>query len=222
MNRCEFCKIDINQNIENCPLCFRSLKHQSGSLSMEYPKYKKLDKTILSFGFKVLLFIFISLAIISLFLNYLLWNGKPWSLIILASFLNIWILIKNTIIGKWSYGSKLLLQLLGFSVLLIVIDIYANMNNWSVNYVIPMLIILANIIITVKTISTRMKWRNYSVFLIIVLFLGFIPIILFTLNIATILWPSFVSLIYSILTFIAFSIFSPKRFKQELTKIFHI
>lgn len=222
MSRCHFCNTNVLEGIHNCPVCFRSLNIDKEENNKEYPQYNKMDKSILSFGLKILLFIFISSTLISFLINILLNTNNPWSLIVFASFLYIWILIKITITGKTSYGAKLLLQLLGLSLLILVINIIANEYFWSINYVIPFLIIISNSIISIKIVSKRIKWRNYSIFQIILLFIGCIPIILYSFNVITILWPSLASFVYTVLTFIAFIIFSPIKFKQELLKIFHM
>jgi len=222
MKRCDFCRIEINGAIEHCPLCFRSLKKTEDICIREYPEYKKLDKTILSFRSKILLFVFISVSSISLLVNLMVWTGTPWFLYVVTSLFYIWILIHSTIAGRGSYGAKLILQLIGLSVLVVVIDLMTKRYNWSVNYVIPGVLILANLIITIRIISRKPKWRDYSVFLILLLLMGFIPLILCGFGIITVLWPAVASSLYAILTFLAFLIFSPRRFRRELNKIFHM
>ncbi len=222
MTRCEFCNIEINDNLTICPLCFKSLKLIMRQQYPEYPKYKKLDYTLLSFGLKIILFIFISVSSISLIINLLLWQGIPWFILVISSLLYIWLSIKNTIVSKANYGAKIILQLLGLSLLLIIIDFVNKNLSWSVNYVIPLVIIIANMVMTLRIATKSIKWRNYSVFLIILLFIGFIPITLFLLNLITVLWPSVAAFLNTLLTFLGFIIFYSKRFRLELLKIFHL
>ncbi len=222
MSRCDYCHVEIDENLNICPLCFKHIRSRSEIKNPEYPKYKRSDNTILSFGLKTLLFVFISIVLVSLIVNLFLWNGIPWFLFIISSLFYIWILIKSTIIGRAHYGTKILIQLFGLSVLITVIDSVNGTLSWSVNYVIPLIIIISNLLITIKIARRRIKWRNYSVFLIILILLGFIPILFFNLNIITILWPSAAAGLYTLLTFIGFLTFSYKRFSRELFKVFHL
>jgi len=222
MKYCSDCRVKIDDGLSKCPLCLRIISPSSNSYNSEYPTYHIMDNTILEFWSKVLLFLFISISSITIFLNLFFWRGYPWFILVISSLFYIWILIKNTIVGRSHFGTKVIIQLFGISILLFTIDVLQNGISWSLNYVIPFLIILSNFIITVKIMSKKIKWRDYSVFLIILIILGFVPIIFFGFKLINILWPSALAALYTFLTFMGFFIFSFKRFNRELLKIFHI
>ncbi|MBN2616900.1 MAG: hypothetical protein JXR64_01170 [Spirochaetales bacterium] len=221
MSKCNFCHIEISSNSNHCPICLKKIENETNNKLFQYPIYLKSDQSIKSFGLKLLLFIFITFFLISAYINFIFFRGFPWSLIIGASLFYTWILIKNTIVGKSHFGTKVLIQLFGISHLLIVIDVSNGNLGWSVNYSIPFLIIISNLLITFKIIQKKIKWRDYSVFLITLVITGFVPLIFYFVNIIKILWPTVLVCLLTFIILLGFFTFSFKRFSREILKIFH-
>lgn len=222
MTKCSHCGVIVDSNLMKCPLCFNSLNKGKDKTFFEYPEYKSSDKSVLKFKLKVLAFIFISIICVSVLINLLTWNGYPWFLFIATSLFYIWLLIRNTIVSKSLYGTKVITQLIGLSVLIIVIDILSHGDNWSVNFVIPGFLMLSTLLVTIKIYTNKLKWGDYFIFLILLVLLGFAPLVLYLLNISSVLWPSAASALFALLTLIALSIFSHKEILNELIKRFHI
>jgi len=222
MNRCKSCGVNICGDSKICPLCFKSVNTFESTNSREYPSYNKSDKSIQHFGLHILSFVFLSISIISTIVNLLLWRGFPWFLLVLSSLGYVWVLIKNLVVSRSHFGTKIIIQLVGLSLLIFIIDIVNTGLSWSVDYVIPIFIIISNLLLTIRIIHQRIKWRDYSVYLIILISIGFIPIILYWLGFTHVFWPSITSAIYTLLTFLGFLMFSFNKFSREILKIFHL
>lgn len=222
MRICENCGVNLDNNLTKCPLCSNKLRGKIKKSYDEYPKYSKSDRSVLAFRMKMLTFIFLSVITISLLINILTPGNEPWFIFVASPLIYVWLLIRNTIVSKSHYGTKLLLQLFGISFLVLVIDIVNNGLSWSVNYVIPALITISTLIITIRIYSDKLQWSEYFIFLILLVVLGFIPVVLYLTGVSNILWTGAGSALYSSLTLVAIFIFSHKKLINELIKKFHI
>jgi len=74
----------------------------------------------------------------------------------------------------------------------------------------------------VITLRRRMSWRSYVGFILSMIFIGFVPVLLYIIGIVTVLWPSIITALYSFLTFVGMLIFSDTTFKSELLRRFHL
>lgn len=223
MNKCKHCNVFIDEGLLKCPLCQRiilGVKTSTGS--RWYPSYNiaKID-THKSFRSKVLLFLSITIISICLLINLLSGIEHPWILYIAGPVLYLFLLINNTILSKTHVGTKILIQILGISNMLFIIDYLSGYYRWSVNVVLPFLVIMGTLLITIIIIKKKMLWNEYIGYTITMIFLGFIPVVLYLIGIANILWPSAVSALYALLTTVGMLLFSKKKFKNELVRRFH-
>ncbi|WP_066504097.1 DUF6320 domain-containing protein [Abyssisolibacter fermentans] len=221
MKKCNYCNAYVDEYLAICPLCLKSLKESEAKKNPEYPKY---DINQMRQNLKLRFLLFLSIIIISIctLINVLNYNGVPWVLYIISPILYLWLLIRNTLMSKTHYGVRILLQLIGISFFLFVIDTTQGGYSWSVNIVIPFLIIVAIILITIIVYTKQMLWKDYIGYLFVMTFIGFIPILFFAIGIVDTLWPSAVSALYAILTLVGMFILSNKKFKTEFIRRFHI
>lgn len=224
MNQCKNCGVIINDNVNKCPLCNRNLQEFSSvSRNTWYPEYSYTEAaTQLSLGKKVFLFISISVACICILINLLTGVKNPWSLYVVSPILYLQLLINNTVQSKMRAGAKIILQITGISGLLLIFDLLSGFYRWSVNIVIPFLIIGGTFVITIIITKKKMLWNEYVGYIIAMIFLGFLPVLLYISGVADTLWASAVSALYSLLTIIAMLVFFNRKFKNEITRRFHI
>lgn len=222
MKKCEYCGVFVDESLHYCPLCHRIMKDAENiSENSWYPDYT--DGNIQSrqkFKNKVFLFLLISVISICLLINLLSGNSTPWFLYVACPLLYVLLLI-NTIFSKMHMGNKILLQVMGISMLLFTLDLLSGYKRWSVNIVIPFLFIAGTFTITIIILKKRMLWSEYIGYVIVMIFLGFLPVILYLTGVSDELWASAVSALYSLLTTIGMLLFSNKQFKNELVRRFH-
>ena len=224
MNKCKYCGVLIDEDENKCPLCNRNGEEfKGGATNVWYPAYgKTVTVPQFSFASKVLLFISITVVSICVLINMLTGIKNPWSLFVVCPVLYLQLLINNTILSKMRAGTKILLQIIGISGFLFFMDLLSGFYRWSVNIVIPFLLISGTFLITLIVVKKNMLWNEYVGYIIAMIFLGFLPVILYLTGVANEIWASAVSALYSFLTTIGMLVFSNKKFKKEMTRRFHI
>ncbi|MEG1186185.1 MAG: DUF6320 domain-containing protein, partial [Eubacterium sp.] len=126
-----------------------------------------------------------------------------------------------TICSKMHGGGKIILQTIGLSLLAVLIDFNSGFHRWSVNLVVPFIVIAATQMITIIVFSKKMLWNAYIGYAITMIFLSFLPILLFVFGIATSFWACALSGLYALITLGAMFLFSEKDFKNQFISRFH-
>lgn len=175
-------------------------------------------------NFKSRLFLFLSVGAggTCLLVNLLTGLESLWSLFIVGAILLLWLFIRHTIMSKGNIAFRLILQFLGLSVFLVLVDQLSGGYGWALDIVTPFLAILSTLMVTILLFTRRMKWRDYMIYLALTAFLGFAPLILIFVDLVRVQWPAITAAFYSFLTWIGMFLFADKKLKNELIKRFHI
>ncbi len=225
MKYCDKCNITIITNHQYCPLCHQVLQGENDDLIKEiYPDKISYRRTVLPTTKKVIMYITI-LSIISLIIiNWVGFNGSYWSLIPISGIVYFWFLVRVGVFSKRNVAFRLATLTVLLIGLLIFIDFETipENNGWSLNYIMPLLLLSCNLAISVIIWAKRLNYRDYFFYLLIIIVFSLVPIILAFVNIVTILWPAVSAFLVavSILLFIIF--FFPKLIKEEFQKRFHV
>ncbi|AXF57854.1 hypothetical protein DT065_03910 [Salicibibacter kimchii] len=180
-----------------------------------------MDSKLRNLKQRVFLFIAIFIISSSLLINLLTTPNELWVFYIVGPVLYALLCINHTILSKAHAGSKIIFQVLALSAMLIVIDVTAGATRWSVHYVIPFLVIVATLIVTIIILRKPMKWREYLGYMMTMIVLGFMPVLLFLSTLSYVLWPSAITALYALLTFIGMVLFANKTMKNEIVRRFH-
>lgn len=221
MKTCRSCGMGVYGGHETCPLCDLPLTGGVAESKL-YPVYnhpvrEKKKKQ------KVCAIVTISVLSLCVFLNIVTYGAAPfvWSLIVAAPFLYTWLLVRNTILSKQSGGAKALLHLVGMAAMFLVFDITTGFYGWSVNFLIPFIVLVTTIVLTAAMSQSESKWEKHIGYTITLICMGFIPILLFAFGISTVLWTGLVCGGYSMLTVLCLY-FKNALFKSELTWRFYV
>lgn len=226
MKYCTKCNLSVNTGSERCPLCSSILTGIDGGMGSYKPSVGYPKRTIMqykyNFSFRLFLFLSIVIGTTCLLINILTYSGILWSLIVIGSILCLWVVILYPCYKRRKIGHIIIVDATSISVLLYLIQIATHTKGWGVDFVIPFLLIAATSIITFIIILKKMKWVEYSVYQLIMVILGLLPLIICIFGLASTTWPSIVSAFYSILTLTGMFVFADKKYKNELTKRFHL
>ncbi len=220
MKYCSQCRVSIENDIENCPLCSSKLELSDDQFENEYPAVLEISnrrRIIL----KIILFISVIAAGVSIALNHMNDSSVLWSLGVVAGLAYAWISLISALKSSKNIGLNLIIQILALSLLSAAIDYLSGWRGWSVNYVTPFLMTIGTVIITVITIIRPMQLRNYIVYLIDIAVLGLISLILIWTGTATVKWALIACSLYSIITLIGMFLFADRRARHEVKKRFH-
>lgn len=223
MKKCLSCGVLVDDAHARCPLCQREFS-APGTVPENpwYPRYTVVEKERKSnLNLKIVAFLVLVVSSICIVINLLTGAGHLWSLNVLSSILYAWLSVRHTILSKAHPGTKIIVQVFGISGLLFILNSMSGSARWSVNYVFPFLVIGATLLITILIISKKMRWKEYSGFMIALILLGFAPLIFYAFGLSQVLWTGVTAAMYAFLTLIGMLLFSEKGFKNELIRRLH-
>lgn len=222
MKKCNNCNIEIFEEISVCPLC----QHGLENVSQEKKRgmYPKIEFNNHKFIMLLRLFNFMSIILATglITINVATYNGGWWSVICVGAITYFWITVRYSIQNNTNYAAKILIQTIGGMGLCLLIDIVNGYQGWSINYVIPAIILVAYLAIVILMIVNFMNWQSYILFQITLVVFSIILMGLHLLNIITKPILSYVTLGITLVIFIGTIVFGDKKAKTELIRRFHI
>lgn len=209
----------IENDLERCPLC-GSITNKTGSdFNNDYPIVKNnFFNDILT---RSLLFLAIALSAVAVLINSYMAVKIPWSIIAIVGAFYLLFSVKFFLNKLKNYGFFILAQVTLVSLVVFAIDYAIGYIGWSVDYVIPFLIISGGLVISVICIIKPLKYKEYLVYLLVLAFMGLLPLILILTGISKVQWGNRACVLYSILTVVALMLFTRRRLKSELRRRLH-
>lgn len=222
---CKECKVNVTTKTATCPLCKTPFEKCDPDDEVEtYPPYRPLEKRshIIT---KIFFFVTFIVSGLSVMLNLMMGTEVLWCIIVVASMLYLWLIVQYTFMTRVNLGLKLLTHAVALPAFLAVINLFSDVViqvTWALAYAIPFILVAFALTITITVAMTKMKWRDYTLYMISISVLGFIPLVFALTGLATPYWPSIVSACYSFATLLGMFLFMDKRTKNELRKRFHL
>jgi len=222
MKYCKQCKVSCLDHVDRCPLCDAPFDQEP--INSEDSRYPDLELSPKSYNIVKRIFYFVTAVIATLSIGLDLWidDEITWSLISLAIVLYSWTVVYHAIRNNIHIASKIFVQALSGSLFIFFIDRLTGFDGWSVNYVIPQILILANVGIFILMMINRMVLREFLFYQLAMTIIGFIPIFLILGDIVTRPLTSFVSIAISAVILLGTIIFGDKTVKSELIRRFHV
>ena len=221
MKKCKNCNMEVKSQHNKCPLCLCELQDIGNVVSERtYPKIKT-DVNKYTKWINITKILSIIASVILIIINFLTTKGSAWSLISIAGILFFWGVISHALRTNSNVASKLFVQVILISILVFIIDNVTGYKMWSLNYVIPSIIVSANMTIFILILINRMNLTNYIRYQILLIVFGFILLILYLFKLSNILWTSLTSAIISFVILILTLIYSDKSVSDELKRRLH-
>lgn len=220
MSKCKNCNIEVLDHTEYCPLC-HSVLLQTEQMENMYPD---LRITLRRRMLLVRIYLFCAiLAELVLFLINLRVSSKIWWCAIVGLVL-IWIymILRYAVLGNSDYRMKVMtVAVLGVGVT-IGIDIICGYRGWSVEYVLPAMILLLDAVIVGCMIYNHRNWQSYIMWQILMILCSLLPIGLYKSGLEQNLYLAWIPLVVSGLLFIGTMIIGDRKAVTELKRRFHI
>lgn len=225
MNKCNRCNVKIKDNTNICPLC-QELVSQEGKSEKNPSMYPLIpfDSDKFQMIRKITLFILFVTAIVLFIINYVTYDkcSVLWSLISVAAIFYGVVTINYSIAANINLPDKILIETIGAGILCVIIDNVLGYTGWSVNFMVPALILIADIIVIFLMVISPMKRKDYFMYQITITVFSIISFILcFTPVIARMEFPIITGLV-CVVTLAGSIIFGDKSFKNELRRRFHV
>ena len=224
MKHCNSCNIDVNTELNYCPLCFNSIEETEKenkpnlyTVSQKKPT-ENINKHITR---KVFLLISLAAILITATINYFT-KGSPWAVLVFASIVYLWIFVKHTIMSHRHIFEKITLHFLGLLGILLASNYISGGGLWFLDYVLPSLFVIVLVMLNMMLFINK-KRRMWEIsFLIIELIVLIISIVFINIGVcsSTILYK--ISMLLAILCIAGIVIMDGKNLLQELRKNMHL
>lgn len=219
-NYCEKCKIQIADDTQRCPLCQHVLICAG---DRPEPTYPDVRVAVRKFRFLENLLLFVSVLglAVAVFINISVDPEFLWSLIagLLLFYVNV--VVRFAVIGRSGYLFKTLgLVVFGFATML-GIDYVIGYQGWSLNFGLPIVILVLDLGVLVLVIINRRNWQSYMMMEIFLVILSIIPVILYVFELVKYYYLAISPLFVSAALFLGTLILGDVRARNELKRRFY-
>lgn len=187
---------------------------------MIYPQKLNSKKSNLILKIGVLMSVFI--AILLIVINKLTTPRIPWAAIANGGIIYAWIVLFYSIRKNINIAGHVLLQTIAISILTIYIDYELKFKGWSIDIVVPILVIISNITMLVLTIVSHKEFIKYAIYQLLIVLFSLLPIILVTENMVQNKTLSIVASVISILNLGLSLILCARDVKEAVIRKFHM
>lgn len=224
MGKCNQCKLWIEDKTIICPLCNNVLELNKGEEKKQgmYPDVRLRTKLFQMIE-RIYLIIAILLESILIMINSLTFSGVWWSVICGGVFVYLFIVL-SFFVDNSNYGHvlKIAVQAICVVFITILIDFVIGYSGWSVDYVMPSVIILVNVAIIILMIVNNENWQSYISLQITMMLFGLIGIVLYQFNLIQKPILTFIAFLSSVIIFLGTILIGDKKAWNELKRKFHI
>jgi len=224
MKTCDKCNITISTTNDYCPLCHQTLRGSVDETHVElYPYIPQKNKTLSPKAQKIILF-FTMLSIIVLAIINAVYPGPGfWSLIPIGAIVYLWFLVKFIIFTRSSSIVRITIITIFISILLFLINLQTDPELlWSLDYVLPSLIIANNTTIFMILLIRKYGFKYNSSNLLLLITVSALPLLLFYTNSISDLTMPLICYAHGMLIMLYMLVFHPNVLKELLKRIFHI
>lgn len=240
MGYCKNCGVELDENMEICPLCGQNI-HEESPLSSEktiykktenkevYPRFNRLTKKQrLKFIWELSGIILASVITITFFINLIIDKNITWSKYSITASL---ILLVNTTLFTFlrkRYYLFLIFSFFSTALLLVLFDLYNQNTGWGIQLGVPLLFFFYFWIFLIKIITKYNKHHGLNILAYYFLATGFFTIgidgiiSLYKSNVLQLQWSIIV--IACLILISAILLYIHYRLKKEIffKRFFHI
>lgn len=219
MRKCLKCNVTIASSSVVCPLCNTPI--EKGESEDVFPNlyydYKHHDLLL-----NILKVCSIIATCLCLFLNFTISREVSWSLFVIAGIVSFWLTLVTALKGRKHFMKMLFAEMVLIIIVSIIWDYFTGFYFWSVNYCLPFLCSIYTICILLMRIFRANLAKDFIFYATINSMIGLVPGILIILNKVTVFWPSYISVIISVVILVFLIVFNRRQVKNELERRFHI
>jgi len=221
MKYCRHCKVYIREERDKCVLCENILEGELKEKSEKvFPKIPPFYKSHLAF--KIMLFISITALVISFAIDMIFPSNINWPILFMFVVISIWVGLIIIVQKRYHIPKKIVWQVFIISILAVFWDYKTGWRGWSLDYVIPVACVSAMIIMYVTAKIMHLSIENYITYILLDGVFGIIPVLFLMFNLVNVVYPSIISIGFSIISLSAIFIFQGREIKAEISKRMHI
>lgn len=219
MSKCRVCNLEIIDDTQKCPFCQCVLEKAPGG-GKTYPNARVATRRFRLLS-DIVLFVSIVTASCGIYINHM-WNPHFWwSAILVLALVYVNVVLRLTIVGKSNYQIKII-GLVCFTVAIFTgMDFVTGYRGWSVNYVIPIAILLLDAALLGLIVINRRNWQSYIVPQLVMVIISGGAVALIANHIITEPLLTIIANAVSVFCFLGSVILGDRRARTELKRRFH-
>lgn len=220
MGYCEKCKIKVIGKLEQCPLCGGC---PSGEICDETEIFPDAapEKRKHSLLIKILVLCSVIAAAVCFAVNASIAGQNWWLNYVLAGLASFWALVFVALKKCVNPAKAVLYFSVTASVLIFLWDIATGFHRWSLDFVLPVLLVCAICATVMFARYLCLKPQDYLFYLVLNILLGMIPMVLFLFGVPRVICPSAVCAAVSIIALGVLVIFRGDILEEELDRRLH-
>lgn len=187
---------------------------------MLYPR--KIDAKRGSKLVKILLSFSACISLLLLLINRVTTPNLHWGILTIACIVYIWITVLYALKKNKNIAAHILMQVVAISLLFLAIDYTLGFEKWSLEIAMPIVIITANMIMTILTCISYRRYIRYVVYQLILIIISMTPMVLITEHYIADNLLSRIAVWVSVVNFILCVALCSKDIKAELKRKFHM
>ena len=221
MTKCKQCNVTISDNTGVCPLCSCAVSAGDGSRLNDYPDVW-LKTRRLKYVCNIILAAVLAACGVLVICNIAFYSGSWWSVIPVAALVYVYFVFRLLTVSRKGYRIKVFVPLVMAGLLMLIIDVETGFYRWSLNYVLPAEILLADIITLILMLTNLKNWQSYIVIEIAAAAAALGMLVLWLAGVVTAPVVSVIAFGVSVLMAAAAVIIGERSARSELRRRFHI
>ena len=219
MSKCLRCKATIESSAKICPLCNTPIIMEN-----TYDVFPKIDYNYKNHEllYNVIKVCSIIAIVICLFINWTISKKISWSLFVILGIICFWLTLLTALKGRKHFMKMLFTEIILIIILSCIWDYSTGFKMWSINYCLPFLCSIYTMAILIMHLFRKKLAKEFIFYASINSMIGLVPGILLIFDKVTVYWPSYISVIISVIILAFLFVFNKKQVKNELERRFHI
>ncbi|MCI5640050.1 MAG: DUF6320 domain-containing protein [Lachnospiraceae bacterium] len=221
MGYCKNCNLTIQDDTTVCLFCGRVLTKGEEEPTAAYPaiyqKTRMVKRVIV-----IVTFVLLLVQALLMVLNYYLDKQGRWSWLTGAAILYGLVFLHYTVLRKQSYIRKLFVQMIFTILLLLAIDAILGFQGWSLEYGLPCILLVLDVIVLLGMIIDRNNWVHYMTLQIVALVLSAAYMVLYLTHVTHSALLAWTGLFAAVILFGGTMLAGYRKAKSELRRRFYI
>lgn len=223
MQYCPTCHVSIRGGKDRCILCGNSLPEERKEETAEdeiFPQIPYAFKRHLAM--RILVFISLCAVVVSFTIRIMVPTRVNWPMFVALGFTSLWLWIIIVLGKRHNLPKTILWQAVLVSALALFWDWLTGWRNWSLNYLVPIVLIISASMMYLTAKIKKFGVRDYITYVLLASLLGLVPIAFILLSWVSTPYPSILCAAVSIVLLSGVLIFQWESVKKELGRKMHL
>ncbi len=222
MKYCSQCQLKIRGSGARCVLCGNTLQTTDADEDSKdvFPDIPPAYESHLAI--RILLFISFAAVVASFAIRMIFPIDTNWPVFVISGLVSMWLGLIVVVRKKHHIPKTIIWQVAVVSLLSVFWDWQTGWRGWSLDYLIPIVYVAAELIMYITAKIMRLSARDYLTYVLLAGLFGILPVLFILFHWVKILYPSILCAAFSLIFLAALFIFQGDQIIKELNKKMHI